>query len=267
MLSETPAPIQSGKSHLSAGKIGYAVKKKIVFLFLLFASAAYSQFYGPKIVVQNPNHNFGDIVQGEKVQHNFVITNTGGDKLIITNVRASCGCTAALPDKKELAPGESTNIKVEFNSTGRIGKQDKTVYVTSNDKENPEIQLKFTGNVVKQDTANLKKDSGPSLDLPKTQYNFGKVTEGKVVDHIFTFKNNGDALLTIKEVKTSCGCTAALLSKKELAPGEEGTLKVELNTANRSGKMSRNITIISNDPKEPQKYLTIYAEILKEGSN
>jgi LEA14-like dessication related protein len=243
------------------------MKKKIAFLFLLFASIAYSQFYGPKISVKDSNHDFGDIVQGEKVQHNFVVTNTGGDKLVITNVRASCGCTAALPDKKELAPGESTNIKVEFNSTGRVGKQDKTVYVTSNDKENPEIQLKFKGNVVKKETANLKNNSGPLLEIPNTQYDFGKVTEGKVVDHIFTFKNNGDALLTIKEVKTSCGCTAALLSKKELAPGEEGTIKVELNTANRSGQMSRNVTIISNDTKEPQKYLTIHAEVLKEGSN
>jgi len=243
------------------------MKKKIAFLFLLFASAAYSQLIGPKIVVQQPEHDFGDIIQGEKVQHNFVVTNTGGDKLVITNVRASCGCTAALPDKKELAPGESTNIKVEFNSAGRVGKQDKTVYVTSNDKENPEVQLKFTGNIVKKETTNLKTSSGPSLELPKTQFNFGKVIEGKVVDHTFTFINNGDATLSIKEVKTSCGCTVALLSKKELAPGEEGTLKVELNTANRSGKMTRNITIISNDPKEPQKYLTIYAEILKEGSN
>src|SRR4030067_3357442 len=243
------------------------MKKKIAFLFLIFIAIAYSQLLGPKIVVQQPLHDFGDIVQGEKVQHNFIVTNTGGDALIITNVRASCGCTAALPDKKELAPGESTNIKVEFNSTGRIGKQDKIVYVTSNDKENPEIQLKFTGNVVKQETANVKTSSGPSLELPKTQFDFGKVTEGKVVDHIFTFKNTGSATLTINEVKTSCGCTAALLSKKELAPGEEGTIKVELNTANRSGKMSKNVTIISNDPKEPQKYLTIYVEILKEGSN
>jgi uncharacterized cupredoxin-like copper-binding protein len=243
------------------------MKRKIVFLLFVFISAAYSQLMQPKIVVQQPVHDFGEIIQGEKVQHNFVVTNTGGDILKITNVRASCGCTAALPEKSELAPGESTNIKVEFNSTGRVGKQDKTVYVTSNDKENPEVQLKITSTVVKKSDNNDKKSSGPSLDIPKTQFNFGQVTEGKVVDHVFTFKNNGDSPLTIKEVKTSCGCTAALLSKKELAPGEEGELKVELNTANRSGKMSRNITIISNDIDEPQKNLTIYAEILKEGSN
>lgn len=242
------------------------IQKIIPFVFL-FVAMGYSQFTGPKIVVQIPEHDFGEIIQGEKVQHNFVVTNMGDDVLSITNVRASCGCTAALPDKNELAPGESTNIKVEFNSKGRTGKQNKLVYVTSNDKENPQLQLKISGNIVKE-TANLKAvKPGPSLDIPSAQYNFGKVTEGKVVDHIFTFNNAGDSPLTIKEVKTTCGCTAALLSKKELAPGEEGTLKVELNTANRSGKMTRNVTIISNDPEDPQKSLTIYAEILKEGSN
>lgn len=240
--------------------------KKTALLVIIFFITSYSQIFGPKIVVPITDHDFGDIIQGEKVQYDYVITNTGGDILNITNVRASCGCTAALPDKRELAPGESTKIKVEFNSTGRIGKQIKTVTVHSNDTDKPEVTLKFSGNIVKGETATLKL-SGPSLEVPKTQYNFGKVTEGVVVDHIFTFKNVGTEPLTIQEVKSSCGCTAALLSKKELKPGEEGELKVELNTANRSGKMSRNVTIISNDPKEPQKHLTIYAEILKESSN
>ncbi|RPI75481.1 MAG: DUF1573 domain-containing protein [Ignavibacteriales bacterium] len=246
---------------------GLAGKNLVIFLFLIFASIGNAQLMEPKIVVPQPEHDFGDIVQGEKVSHNFVITNTGGDVLVITNVRASCGCTAALPDKKELAPGETTNIKVEFNSTGRIGKQQKTVYVSSNDKENPQITLKFTGNIVKEDKTSSTNPAGPLLKVQETQYNFGQVSEGKVVDHVFSFSNDGNDKLTIKEVKTSCGCTAALLSKKELGPGEKGELKVELDTANRSGKMTRNITIISNDPKEPQKHLTIFAEVMKEGSN
>jgi len=49
-------------------------------------------------------------------------------------------------------------------------------------------------------------------------------------------------------------------------PGQEGTIQVELDTKNRSGKMSRTITVRSNDPKDPAKILTIYADILKQGS-
>ena len=57
-----------------------------------------------------------------------------------------------------------------------------------------------------------------------------------------------------------------LLSQDNIQPGQEGTLKVELDTKNRSGKMSRTITISSNDPKDPTKVLTIYADIVKKGS-
>ncbi len=74
------------------------------------------------------------------------------------------------------------------------------------------------------------------------------------------------SVLTIKDIKTSCGCTAALLSQDSLAPGQDGTIKVELNTKNRSGKMSRTVTVQSNDPKDPAKVLTIYADIVKKGS-
>jgi len=90
---------------------------------------------------------------------------------------------------------------------------------------------------------------------------FGKVKEGKVVEYTFNFGNSGNSTLKIKDIKTSCGCTAALVSSEVLKPGEQGTLKVELDTSNRNGKMSRTITIESNDPRDPKKILTVYADI------
>jgi len=133
---------------------------KKAFAFMIFSSAfIFAQIVGPKISVLHPEYSFGDINQGEKVSHNFTITNNGGDLLKITDVRASCGCTAAAPEKNELKPGESTQIKVEFNSQGRKGNQVKYVYVKTNDKENPEIKLKISGNVVQQ----KKEDDQSSL--------------------------------------------------------------------------------------------------------
>ena len=89
------------------------------------------------------------------------------------------------------------------------------------------------------------------------------VKAGKIVDYTFNFGNNGNSPLKIKDIKTSCGCTAALVSSEVLEPGEEGTLKVELDNSNRSGKMSRTITISTNDPKDPTQILTVYADIQK----
>ena len=237
--------------------------KNFLIVFFLFSSILWAQLFQPKLILQQDSFDFGDIKQGEKVSHTFVLSNGGGDALIISDVRASCGCTAAAPEKKELAPGESTNLLVTFNSANRKGIQHKTVRIFSNDPENPEMMLSITGNVV---LANQQTSQTPMIYFPETQHDFGKVNEGDKVDYTFSFANKGTSVLTIKDIKTSCGCTAALVSQDNINPGQEGTLKVELDTKNRSGKMSRTVTISSNDPQDPSKILTIYADVVKKGS-
>ncbi len=113
--------------------------KNIYIVFFLFSSVVFAQLFQPTLILQQTSFDFGDIKQGDKVSHTFVLTNGGGDLLKISDVKASCGCTAAAPDKNELAPGESTNLVVTFNSAGRMGKQSKTVRIYSNDPENPEM--------------------------------------------------------------------------------------------------------------------------------
>lgn len=228
---------------------------RIAILFLALCNLTLAQFLGPRISVQQTEHDFGEIISGEKVTHYFVLSNTGDDNLVIKSVHASCGCTAAKPEKDKLSPGEATKLKVVFNSAGRKGRQHKTITVVTNDPQNPELKLKINGEVVEANGGKAE------LFLPETEHNFGKVKEGKVTEYTFKLANKGSSTLQIKDVRTSCGCTAALLSSKSIAPGEEGTLKVELDTKNRHGQMSRTITITSNDQKEPKKVLTIHADI------
>lgn len=236
------------------------MKKILFFLFLVFTSFSFAQLIGPKLALQVNEYDFGDIKQGEKVSHVFILTNSGGDLLKLERIIPSCGCTAAMPEKNELAPGESTKLNVTFNSAGKRGKQTKIIRINTNDKENPQSLITIHGNVV----VNLKEDEKENsaiIHFPETQHDFGKVQEGKTVKYDFNFDNRGSSTLKIGDIKTSCGCTAALVSKKDLAPGEKGTLSVKLNTANRKGKMSRTITISSNDPMNPKKVLTVYADI------
>ena len=232
--------------------------KKLMILFVIFTSVISAQLVNPKLIIQQSEYDFGDIKQGEKVSHVFVLTNTGGDLLTITNVRPSCGCTAALPEKNKLAPGESTNLKVTFNSSGRSGKQKKLVTITSNDPENPKQIITIKAVVIKP---NVESAVYPVIKFSETQHDFGKVKEGKLVKYSFSFKNIGKSILKITDIKTSCGCTAALVSSKELKPGEQGTLKVELDTSKRKGKMIKTVTIKTNDPKVPNKILTLYADV------
>ncbi len=237
---------------------------KQIFAFVMIVSAiSYAQMIPPKVASQQMEYDFGKVPRGEHVKYDFVLSNVGGDLLKIDNVRASCGCTAAKPEKSKLAPGESTNIMVDFNSTGRSGRQTKYITVKTNDPNQPSIRFKLTGVVV--DPANGKENAaeGPELYFKNNQHDFGQVKEGDVVDYTFNFVNKGKKTLKIKDIKTSCGCTAALVSSKRIKPGKEGTLKVELDTKNRVGKLSRRVTIYSNDPNNPNMILTIFADVQK----
>ena len=76
--------------------------------------------------------NFGQIMDGEKVEYNFRFKNTGTKPLIISAARASCGCT--VPEKPEapIPPGQIGFLKVVFDSKGRIGNAHKDIRVSSN---------------------------------------------------------------------------------------------------------------------------------------
>jgi hypothetical protein len=97
-------------------------------------------------------HDFGKIKEGEVVGHTFAFKNTGNEPLKIENVKASCGCTTPDWTREEVAPGAEGFIKVEFNSKGKSGIQNKTVTVMLNTEERTKL-LSFTGEVIKEEGA------------------------------------------------------------------------------------------------------------------
>ena len=76
--------------------------------------------------------DFGTLEEGEKVEHVFKFENTSENPLTISNARGSCGCTVPEWPREPIAPGESGEIKVKFDSKGKKGKQNKTVTITAN---------------------------------------------------------------------------------------------------------------------------------------
>lgn len=91
-------------------------------------------------------YNFGTIKQGDKVTYDFNFVNTGKEPLVITEAHGSCGCTVPSWPKEPVAKGAKGVIHVEFNSTGKMGMQDKTVTITSNAKDGSKV-LHLKGNV------------------------------------------------------------------------------------------------------------------------
>jgi hypothetical protein len=84
------------------------------------------------------------------------------------------------------------------------------------------------------------------------------------VQHTYTIKNEGDSVLNISNVKTSCGCTTAELARKTLAPGESVPLIATMNLRGRKGKTKKSITVSSNDPKTPFLQLVLAVDIQRD---
>lgn len=84
-------------------------------------------------------HDFGTIIQGEKVAYSFKFTNNGEGDLIITSAKGSCGCTIPEYPTDPIAPGEEGVIDVVFNSEGKSGQQNKKVTIIANTVPNTTV--------------------------------------------------------------------------------------------------------------------------------
>ena len=91
-------------------------------------------------------HDFGTIDEGTQAKHSFKVTNTGTADLVITEAKPSCGCTVPDYTKTPIKPGESGQIDMTFDSTGKTGDQSKSITVTMNTETGTET-LKFKAKV------------------------------------------------------------------------------------------------------------------------
>ncbi|MBI5307363.1 MAG: DUF1573 domain-containing protein [Planctomycetes bacterium] len=104
----------------------------------------------------------------------------------------------------------------------------------------------------------------PKISFEKQVYEFGKIYVGDMVTYKFKFQNVGKGELIINSVKTSCGCTAALVSKDKLLSNECGEIDVKFKPGKFVGKVSKTVTVNSNDPETPTYKLTISGDIIEE---
>jgi len=97
----------------------------------------------PQIRFDAKSFDFGRIIQGKEIDHEFEFTNTGSAPLVINNVDVTCGCTTPFYPFIPIEPGERGKISVHFSSKGRLGNQNPTVTVyTNTDPGTFELYLK-----------------------------------------------------------------------------------------------------------------------------
>ena len=105
----------------------------------------------PEMIFEEEAFDFGDISQGEKVEHSFVFENKGESDLIISSAVGSCGCTVPSYPKEPIKPGATGEIQVVFDSNGKKGAQHKRVTIVANTNPN-KTMIAIMANVLVPDT-------------------------------------------------------------------------------------------------------------------
>jgi len=159
--------------------------------WICFAQPEELEVEQPKVEALQSQFDFGEIYQGEKVQHVFKIRNAGSGVLKVLSIRASCGCTAVVvsDDDKKLSEGEEGEIKVTFRSASKRGRQNRIVTVTTNDPATPQLKLSLQGLVKER------------IVLEPAFVRFGEVERGTVSEEaVVTLTPADEVAFEIKEV-------------------------------------------------------------------
>jgi len=115
------------------------------------------------------------------------------------------------------------------------------------------------------------RQKGPVLEFESLSKEIQRVVfDGEIITAVFKFTNKGNAVLEIKDVQPSCGCTSAVPTPNKLAPGQNGSIEIKITTAEltaATGKrieLSKTVTVTSNDPKNPTLILTVTGVVAPE---
>lgn len=111
----------------------------------------------PRIVIDDPTHDFSTVDEGTLVYNTFSIHNGGDAELRIDRVDTPCGCTVATASGSKIGPGESGTVSTYFDTSGFAGPKTKRVVLITNDPNGPVRELVLTGEVTPKLVANPPK--------------------------------------------------------------------------------------------------------------
>ena len=165
----------------------------------------------------------------------------------------------------QLKPKDTIQIEVKYdaNAANDYGFVYHVLKIQTSDATEPEKPFYVTANIEEYfgELTEAQLAEAPRAQFDRTEYDYGKIKAGEKVEYDFRLTNTGKKPLIIRKIKPSCGCTAAAPSKSELKPGESTTIHVTFDSTGRSGKDSKSITVITNDPRQPTINLVIHGEI------
>jgi len=144
-----------------------------------------------RLVIDAPEFDFGYVPQNSKISHKFALQSAGDDSLKIVKVIPGCGCTQTPLDKRELAPGESTDLEVIFNTGRYSSRVTKRPKIQSNDD-------KKVDDVIIHATVVRRPDSTQPVIVKPYKLDISQFGEKKRNEMKFTITNVSEQDLKIR---------------------------------------------------------------------
>ena len=200
----------------------------------------------PRLQFSGTDFNFGNRWAGEAIKHDFIFTNSGTQTLEITGVRPSCGCTTASNWLRQIEPGQTGIIPVQFNSGNFNGPVTKTVTVTCNDPDQRMVILKIQGTIKR------------AIELTPDQLSFVLSSEA-ITNAVRSvrIRNNTETPLTLSE--PVCTNRAFKVALKTLEPDKEFELTVSTQPPLPEGVTQGRVTMKSSATNYPAVVINLVA--------
>lgn len=218
-----------------------------------------------KIQFEKTTHEFGTIPQGDKAEYTFRFTNSASEPFALQRVKASCGCTTPSWTREEVAPGESGEIMVKYN-TNRVGAFTKTVTVTYDAEERPVVlYIKGTVQAAPATADDKYKQKIGNLAFDKVSDNVGILDSDKQKASTFQVKNVGPKPIKLDQNISAEMMYAVSIDRPTLLPGEFTNIRVNVDGKKflSQGSFSGQITLTTTDETQADKTLRISGNLNK----
>ncbi|WP_051312966.1 DUF1573 domain-containing protein [Sporocytophaga myxococcoides] len=240
------------------------VRITVIFTFLIFLTF---QLFAQTGVLQfeETTFDFGSINEEKgPVSHEFKFTNKGSAPLVVSEVRASCGCTTPAWTKEPVMPGQTGVIKAQFDPTNRPGAFNKSLTITANTE--PATNVVFIkGTVIPKPKTPTDEfpDTLGSLRVTSRYLNLGGLTTKEPVVREFGIYNDGETPVTFQAAQSVPKHMKVSVEPATLQPKHKGVIKItyDAKAKNDFGYVNDNFTLVSNDKKGGRKNINVVATI------
>ena len=227
----------------------------------------------PVIEFDQTTHDFGKINEADgRVTTIFTFQNTGMTPLVLSEVRASCGCTTPKWTREPVEPGQQGTITVTYNPSGRPGNFNKTITVTSN-ADPATTRLYIKGEVIPKSAKPV--DNYPvkmgSFGLKANTIDMGAVKKGETATKTIGYSNTTNDTLYVRCLPAADYINAVINIEKQetaVAPKSKGEMNVLFfgDRCKQYGPVETTFYVVVNGDENVANAVTVTANIQEDFS-